>query len=257
MIAGAWHILAILGLTALTQVGGLSWLVALLARGWRRYLLFFGAYAVLSTAAGIAAPVFGRERLPCFTDAEVPLASASPVYCAMNRSYVTPQTRRMLEALARDMAHRHPGTVTLTLDGSFPFTRMPLLPHLSHRDGRRDLAFQYTDADGSYLSAATRSPLGYFAFEPSSEPETCPHHLVSLRWDLAWLQPLWPDLPLDRDRTVAMVRWLTGEGRSHGVVRVVLEPHLVRSLGVADPMIRFQGCNAARHDDHLHVEVAE
>ncbi|MEM7124392.1 MAG: hypothetical protein AAF563_24160, partial [Pseudomonadota bacterium] len=78
---------------------------------------------------------------------------------------------------------------------------------------------------------------------------------VSLRWDMAWLQPLWPDLALDEQRNAAMLNWLTGPGREHGVTKIFLEPHLVERLGISDPMIRFQGCAAARHDDHIHIEV--
>ena len=37
---------------------------------------------------------------------------------------------------------------------------------------------------------------------------------------------------------------------------LLLEPYLAVRLGVAGPMVRFQGCRAARHDDHVHVEFA-
>jgi len=53
----------------------------------------------------------------------------------------------------------------------------------------------------------------------------------------------------------AMLRWLVEKGPEHGVAKILLEPHMVKRLGVASPLIRFQGCRAARHDDHIHVEV--
>ena len=39
------------------------------------------------------------------------------------------------------------------------------------------------------------------------------------------------------------------------VRRIFLEPHLKRRLGYAeDGRVRFAGCHAARHDDHVHVD---
>ena len=43
--------------------------------------------------------------------------------------------------------------------------------------------------------------------------------------------------------------------RDSRVTRVFLEPHLVRRLGASSPKLRFQGCGAARHDDHIHIEI--
>jgi hypothetical protein len=40
------------------------------------------------------------------------------------------------------------------------------------------------------------------------------------------------------------------------VERVFIEPYLAKRLGVSSPRLRFQGCGAARHDDHVHVEIA-
>lgn len=72
---------------------------------------------------------------------------------------------------------------------------------------------------------------------------------------MAFLQDLWPDRPLDAERTRAVLRWLVTEGRAHGVERVFIEPYLAARLGVSSPMLGFQGCRAARHDDHIHVQI--
>ena len=34
-----------------------------------------------------------------------------------------------------------------------------------------------------------------------------------------------------------------------------IEPHLAKRLGATTSKIRFQGCKAARHDDHIHVQL--
>jgi hypothetical protein len=40
------------------------------------------------------------------------------------------------------------------------------------------------------------------------------------------------------------------------VKRIFLEPHLKLRLDLSDqPKVHFQGCWAARHDDHIHVDV--
>ncbi|MGL5011317.1 MAG: hypothetical protein ACRC6I_15670, partial [Paracoccaceae bacterium] len=76
--------------------------------------------------------------------------------------------------------------------------------------------------------------------------------LLTLRWSLAWLQPLWPDRPLDVPRTAALVTQLTQDSR---VAKIFVEPPLATRLSLAHPKIRFQGCRAARHDDHLHIQL--
>lgn len=234
-------------LTLLTQIGGLAWLIACCTR--RRLLVFVAAYAALTGAAHVTAPQFGRVALPCTGDG--PLRMQSWVYCALNRHYVTPEMASVADDLAAHMNRQFPGTVTLALDANFPFIDgFPLLPHLSHDDGRKlDLAFWYRDEQG-YLPGRTRSPIGYFAFEQG--PTDCPARWLSLRWDLEWLQIVWPAWRPDELRMRAAMAWLIRDGR---ISRMFLEPHLTRSLRVRHPKVRFQGCRAARHDDHIHVQL--
>ncbi|MGL4321023.1 MAG: hypothetical protein ACRCS3_09185, partial [Paracoccaceae bacterium] len=65
-------------------------------------------------------------------------------------------------------------------------------------------------------------------------------------------QGLWPDRPLDGPRTAALIRLLAADPR---VAKVFVEPPLAAALGLSDPKIRFQGCRAARHDDHIHFQL--
>jgi hypothetical protein len=39
------------------------------------------------------------------------------------------------------------------------------------------------------------------------------------------------------------------------IEKVFIEPHLKNRLQLTSPKVRFQGCHAARHDDHVHVQV--
>ncbi|MEL6998345.1 MAG: hypothetical protein AAFP68_08785, partial [Pseudomonadota bacterium] len=68
----------------------------------------------------------------------------------------------------------------------------------------------------------------------------------------AWLQSSFRDLPPDVERMRTAMALLSGDRR---VGKIFIEPHLVRSWGVGHPKVRFQGCRAARHDDHIHIQL--
>jgi hypothetical protein len=242
-------------LTLLTQLGGLAWLFALLFR--QRIFMFLLTYCVLTLTAQWATPVTGRVALSCHNDGSLQVQSW--FYCISNRNYVTPELAMVLQEAATTLERAYPGTKTLVLDANFPFlTGFPLLPHLSHDDGEKvDLALFYRDASG-YLAGATRSPVGYFAFEDDSstalagETQNCPEVWLTLRWDFAVLQRAWPDYVLEPKRTALLLQVLMQDAR---VGKVFVEPHLKRRLGVEDQKLRFQGCRAARHDDHIHLQL--
>jgi hypothetical protein len=255
-------VLAALVLTALTEIGGIVLLATLaVARllHWRKLpttALFLAAYAgaTLFVVPPLAA-FGGRVPLPCTTE---PLR-ALPVLCALNRHYVAPQLLDLSTDLARSVADRFPGSITVALDAGFPFLDgVPLLPHLSHDDGRKlDLGYFYADAGGNYLPGATRSPIGYWAFEQPAPGEAppCPSEWLTARWDMGWLQPVMPNLKLEPERTRFALDWLFEHAEARGLQRVFLEPYLAKRLGVSSPLLGFQGCRAARHDDHIHLQV--
>lgn len=214
----------------------------------RRLLSFLLIYTALSLTAAHVAPHFGRIPLSCLDRGA--LQVQSPLYCALNRTYVTPDMAEVLKDTAARMTQASPGTITLVLDANFPFGEFPMFPHLSHTDGiKADLALYYADETG-YLPGVQRSPIGYFAFE--NGPTDCPEKWDDLRWDLQALQPLWRDLHLDTQRTKRLLTVLSTDPR---VGKVFLEPHLKSRLGLGAPKIRFQGCRAARHDDHIHIQL--
>lgn len=242
------HAVITVALTLLTQLGGLAWLIALFFK-WR-LPVFLAAYLALSVSAVFVAPMFGRVALDCHGSG--PLAVQSWFYCAFNRHYVEPEMRDVLRDLAADMNSAHPGTTTLVLDAGFPFIDgFPLLPHLSHDDGgKADIAFYYRDGKGGYLPGRTKSPLGYFAFEQGQS--ACPDRFFDLRWNLHWLQPVWPDWDIEPLRMRHALDWLIADPR---VGKVFIEPHLAARLSVSADKLRFQGCAAARHDDHIHIQL--
>jgi hypothetical protein len=260
--------------TLLTQVGGVvfivSWLVSRLVlsrrlHGWHLVLsntvLFVGLYAVTSIVAiPPLAALGGRVPLPCFEEKGRPFAAGHWVYCVLNRHYVDERVLSLLAELSRAVDRAHPETSTLFLDANLPFIiGFPLLPHLSHHDGRKlDIAYYYAAPNGSYLRGQMRSPIGYWAFEQPGERDVSPcesRSWLSLRWDFNRLQEYFPVRPLEPERTRTALRWLVTEGQAFGVERIFVEPHLATRLGIKSPLLGFQGCRAARHDDHIHVQI--
>ncbi|PUB13688.1 hypothetical protein [Yoonia sediminilitoris] len=253
------HGFAILLLTALTQVGGIAWLLALLTRSFGRFfVLFLAFYTALSVGAHFAAPMAGRTALPCLDAGPTQVAVLNPLYCALNRNYVTSAMKTHADAVASHMHEQFPGTRTRALDASFPLLDgFPLLPHLTHDDGQKlDLALYWDDAAGTYQLARAKSIIGYwgFAVPRAGETQSCADETgLSLRWDLDWLQPYLRDWTLNEARTGAALRWLANNPTGTDY-KLFIEPYLAKRLGVQSEHVRFQGCKAARHDDHIHVE---
>lgn len=264
-------------LTALTQIGGIvyivsSILVALVLGDrdrnrivrWFVHLCVFSAIylAVTLVAMPPIAREFDRYPLPCFASKARPYGALNPGFCLLNRHYAVMGVHRMLDGLARALNKAHPGTVVVYLDAGFPMLDgFPVPPHLSHDSGSNiDIALFYRDKRGKYLPGRARSPIGYLGYEQprAGDPDPCrgKPYLWVTRWQLGFVQDLWPSRPLEPTRTAAMVRWLAEDGRKFGVEKLFLEPYLVKRLAVpASPLIRFQGCRTARHDDHVHVQI--
>lgn len=269
------YIAAVLFLTVLTEVGGailvfstlVVWSYFPIGRlGTMRSVLVNAiAFIVIYLAVCIllvpqVAPLYGRVELPCYAKEGQAYAALTPLTCLFNRHYAVPEAHEALAVMAEDVNRAQPGTVISYLDAGFPFfDGFPLLPHLSHRNGRDiDLAYFYLSAAGRYLPGEARSPIGYFGFEQpragAGRPCAAEKGFRTLRWDLDWLQWLLPAYRLDEARTAEMLSWLVLEGPRHGVTGLIIEPHMSDRLGVHSQLIRFQGCKAARHDDHVHVD---
>ncbi|WP_370238217.1 hypothetical protein [Brevundimonas sp.] len=185
----------------------------------------------------------------------MPLAPVKRRYCDRDRHYVTPAARDALTDAATRLAKDFPGIVVGFMDGSGSEGIVPFPPHLSHGDGRQvDLALCYTDTQGRPLAEVpdTRKWGGYWPAEPPRPGEriACPQGREGRAHK--------PDPPanrpwrLDEERTRAMVMILIADPR---VRRVMIEPHLEERFGLwGHSKLRFAGCQAARHDDHIHVD---
>ncbi|CAH1000962.1 hypothetical protein LEM8419_01972 [Neolewinella maritima] len=168
LLAYLLSITLFLSLTVLTQVGGLIYLVALLLAttiGWGAWwktmvvflLLYTGTtFLVLPTVA----PHFGRVRITHAANLQPANYFTSVL---LNRNYVTPTLDGALSQAASQLG---PNGHINYLDANFPFyDGFPLLPHLSHNDGRKvDLSLAYETASG-VPSRDIKSTSGYGVYE--------------------------------------------------------------------------------------------
>lgn len=258
-------------LTVVTQVGGIVYLLSLLGKpflqryipkvGWRRVAqagLFAGAYLLASlVVVPLLARPLGRVPLPLTGDN---LRPANLWTCLLNRHYVVPQLKEATSNVAEQLATEFPGTTLQYLDAGFPFgDGFPLLPHLSHDDGRKvDLSFHYRNLADGPPTDDLPSWIGYGVCEDPrpGDRDRAADCRAAGHWQHDLLSRIVPQgakkrLSLDVARTRRMIALFSTQPF---VRKIFIEPHLVSRMNLDSKKIRFHGCQAVRHDDHVHVE---
>jgi hypothetical protein len=263
----------VLFLTALTQVGGLVFLISMLSfrlidkrfsNQWTRLATKMLSFATLYllfvfVLVPVSARPFGRVQLPVLEKRH--LQPANVWTCLLNRNYVRQELREITFQVAESMNSKYPGVIVNYLDANFPFIdNFPLLPHLSHNDGKKlDLSFQYNDSKTGNFTNDVPSFIGYGICEDpkvgeENKPRFCDekgYWQYNLLKDIVW-QGNKDKFVFDNPRT----RDLVSSFASHdGTGKIFIEPHLKTRLGLTSNKIRFHGCQAVRHDDHLHVQL--
>ena len=260
-------------LTVLTQVGGIVYLLSLLTHkfvnNWtagklqQRLLKIASFLAIYSLATFVVVPImakpFGRVPLPLRkTDNLQPLNFLT---CFLNRHYVRSDLKQISFEVANQMNKKYPGTTTNYLDANFPFiNKFPLFPHLSHNDGKKlDLLFCYLDKRTGKPANDNSSFIGYGICEEPLPDEKNTANFCAERgyWQYSFLKSIIPqgnkdNFSLDNDRTRELVNLFSSKSK---IVKIFIEPHLKTRLQLTSDKIRFHGCQAVRHDDHLHVQL--
>jgi hypothetical protein len=260
-------------LTILTQVGGVIYLISIGTRkwtdGWASNKFFKAALRLTSfliiyclatflIVPAIAKP-FGRVVLPLTeTNHLQPLNILTVI---LNRAYVTPDLRQATFETAISMNEKYPGTTLNYLDANFPFIeKFPLIPHLSHNDGKKlDLAFCYLDAATGAQTNKTPSVIGYGVCEEPLANEINTGEICSNKgyWQYSFLSKVIPQTDkknyrFDSHRTRELVNIFTTNA---AIGKIFIEPHLKTRLNLTSGKIRFHGCRAVRHDDHIHLQL--
>ena len=164
--------------------------------------------------------------------------------------------------MARKINAKYPGSIITYLDAGFPFIdHFPLLPHRSHHDGKKlDLSFFYKDGKtNERLHHAAPSWIGYGVCEEplpgeTNMPQTCAKKGY---WQYNFIQSITSQarkqtMTFDSDRTRDLITLFA----QHPLIgKIFIEPHLKTRMRLDHPKIRFHGCQAVRHDDHIHVQL--
>ncbi len=223
--------------------------------------LFVSVY--LLTSLLIVPPLakyFGRTPLPYFHARLQPLNYAS---CLFNRHYVRVELYDLLMTTTDKLNAQYPETAIAYMDANFPFINgFPLFPHLSHNDGRKvDLAFLYRDKQSKKpLIRTAKSWIGYGGSEqPLTEKENMPEICAKGGyWQYGLLTQLTPSffpatIELDVERTKHLLKLFAQHPQTG---KIFIEPYLKQRWGLGVyGKIRFHGCQAVRHDDHIHLQL--
>ena len=119
------HIVIIILLTIVTQVGGIIYLISILLIGKRnsqkliKRLGFFAALYLIATFLIIPniAPFFGREKIKETQH----IKAHSFFYKLANRNYVKPALNKSLDEISIAFEKEHNGIHLVYLDANFPF----------------------------------------------------------------------------------------------------------------------------------------
>jgi hypothetical protein len=265
--------LVFLLLTVLTQTGGIVYLINFstyrtidnrIPNVWFRRLCKLGTFILIYLLATflivpLLARPFDRVQLPVRTTNN--LQPLTFLTCLLNRNYVRKDLREVAFTVAGEMNNKYPGTVINYLEGNFPFMNgFPLIPHLSHNDGKKlDLAFCYKDKATLTATNITPSPIGYGICEEPTAAEKntadfCTQHGY---WQYSLLKSVMPqsrknDFMFYSEKTKYLVELFCKDYR---VGKIFIEPHLKLRLQLTNSKVRFHGCGAVRHDDHIHVQL--
>lgn len=259
------HIIIVGLLTILTQIGGIVWLINLAGhkifktKKSRLLRTMSFVFAYLLASYFIVPPIakyFGRVPLPISKSGN--LISHNFVTTVLNRHYVKPRLLSELQAISNSINSANPKLKVSYLDANFPFIDgFPLLPHISHNDGRKiDLSFYYTkDEQEGNLKP---SNLGYGKFVDPNKNEIHQTQICKSKgyWQYDYAKYLTlgsrNDLEFDLPNTKRLVRKIVERDKTH---KLLIEPHIENRLGLNNDKIRFHGCHAVRHDDHIHYQI--
>ena len=171
-----------------------------------------------------------------------------------------PEINDAVQKAADEFEVRYNEIYIFYLDANFPFfDGFPLLPHLSHNDGKKiDLSFVYEDEDG-VISHKQKSNSVYGAFEnplPSEINQTDNCEQAGY-WQYDYSKYLTfgkknNDLRFSETGTKELISVLLSQSQWG---KLFIEPHLKQRLNLTDSRVRFHGCGAVRHDDHIHIQL--
>ena len=255
------HIFVFIFLTILTQIGGIILLLSLFIDKkikkefrFKSGSIFFVLY-LLSTfiIVPLIAPIFGREKIKHTKNIQ-PTMFLTDV---LNRNYVRPELNNVLVNCEENL--KETGIKIKYLDANFPFiNKFPLLPHLSHNDGKKlDISLIYEDNGELTNQKKTNSGYGVFAAPKSNETDQ-----IKICKQQGYFQYDYPKymtlgsknshLEYSNQHTKKLILAIL---KNKSIEKIFIEPHLRNRLNIKDNRMRYHGCRAVRHDDHIHIQI--
>jgi hypothetical protein len=246
-------------LTALTQIGGLIYLVSILVfrkQKRRKYLFFLGIYLLATYfLVPYLAPYFGREKIKT---SQI-VRAHSFFYQITNRNYVKPEMNQLLLEVAQEFTKVYPNGSINCLDANFPFiNRFPLLPHLSHSDGKKlDISLIYQTNGIVVNQQPSVSGYGVFEAPKPSESNQIKKCIARDNWQYDFSKYLSfgrinKSVKFSENGTKKLLQIIL---KHPSIEKVFIEPHLKYRMGIEHLKLRFHGCKAVRHDDHIHLQI--
>ena len=257
------HLFIIILLTAITQTGGVIYIISLFLirnqskkKRLKRFLAFTLTY-LLTTFLVIPymAPIFGREKIKESKNVK----AHSFFYKLTNRNYVKPEMNDIITNISNDFSSEHKGIKLVYLDANFPFIDgFPLLPHLSHNDGKKlDVSLIYEEK--GVLTNKKPSISGYGVYE---EPINTEYNQTLIckkngNWQYDFPKYLTfgrinKEIKFSKKGTKNLAKEIINQPE---VGKIFIEPHLKQRFELTSKKVRFHGCQAVRHDDHIHFQL--
>jgi len=258
----AFDIFVFVFLTILTQIGGIIYLLSLaVARKWtkklkfKRSIIFFGFY-LLSTffIVPVIAPIFGREKVKHTKK----IKPTNYLTVLLNRNYIQPKLNELLSHTEKELNETN--IEIHYLDANFPFiNKFPLLPHLSHNDGKKiDISLIYETNNGT-ITNKQKSVSGSGVFE---NPKPNEYNQIEKCLKSGYFLYDYPkyltfrrinnELIFSEKGTKILIKSIL---KNRNLGKLFVEPHLKNRMNLKDNRIRYHGCRAVRHDDHIHIQL--
>ncbi|MBR9859383.1 hypothetical protein GYB22_01255 [bacterium] len=243
-------------LSILTQIGGILYIINrfiwnkyINKRRWQRSISFIAIYSIFTfLITPPLASLFGRTKI----QNSARLKPVNFITVFFNRNYVTPELEGVINQCLKENKDLH----LVYFDACFPFfDGFPLIPHLSHNDGKKiDLGFQYDFIDSDqYAAGKVPGIFGYGAFVELKREPVCPSTNYPLYSITSIFSPFQrKDLQFSESKTKKLIETLANHPKTE---KIFIEPFLKETMNLTSSKIRFHGCHAVRHDDHIHLQI--
>ncbi len=142
---------------------------------------------------------------------------------------------------------------------SLIINKFPLPPHLSHNDGKKlDLSLVYETPEGK-ITNDKKSISGYGVFvEPTSKEFNQTKYCKDagyFQYDFSKYLTFGiinSELKFSVKGTKLLMTSILNQPQ---IGKIFIEKHLKNRMNFTHLKIRFHGCGAVRHDDHIHIQL--